>query len=90
MVRRNDTIDFGIWTEVSPAKLIVPLDTHVARIARQLGLTKIKQTNWRMAKEVTRRLRAFDPDDPVKYDFALCRLGILKQPIPAPSQAWLT
>lgn len=90
MVRRSDKIDFGIWTEVSPAKLIVPLDTHVARIARQLGLTRIKQTNWRMAKEVTRRLRAFDPEDPVKYDFALCRLGILKQPIPYPSQARLT
>lgn len=88
MVRRGDEIDFGIWTEVSPAKLIVPLDTHVARIARQLGLTRIKQPNWRMAKEVTKRLRAFDPDDPVKYDFALCRLGILKQPIPGPSHAW--
>ncbi|MDD5558855.1 TIGR02757 family protein [Candidatus Methylomirabilis sp.] len=84
MVRRNDAIDFGIWAEVSSAKLIVPLDTHVARIARQLGLTRIKQPNWRMAKEVTRRLRAFDPDDPVKYDFALCRLGVLKQPIPSP------
>ena len=84
MVRRGDEIDFGIWTDVSPGKLIVPLDTHVARIARQLGLTKIKQPNWRMAKEVTGRLRAFDPDDPVKYDFALCRLGVLKQPIPHP------
>ena len=87
MVRREDEIDFGIWTEVSPAKLIVPLDTHVARIARQLGLTRIKQPNWRMAKEVTMRLREFDPEDPVKYDFALCRLGVLKQPIPGPGQA---
>jgi uncharacterized protein (TIGR02757 family) len=84
MVRRGDAIDFGIWAEVSPSKLIVPLDTHVARIARQLGLTRIKQPNWRMAKEVTGRLRAFDPEDPVKYDFALCRLGVLKQPIPDP------
>ena len=87
MVRRGDAIDFGIWTEVSPGKLIVPLDTHVARISQQLGLTRIKQANWRMAKEVTKRLRAFDPEDPVKYDFALCRLGILKQPIPGPGQA---
>ena len=84
MVRRGDAIDFGIWTAVSPAKLIVPLDTHVARIARQIGLTRIKQANWRMAKEVTGRLRVFDPEDPVKYDFALCRLGILKQPLPDP------
>ena len=82
MVRRGDEIDFGIWTEVSPAKLIMPLDTHVARIVRRLGLTNIKQANWRMATEVTRRLRTFDPEDPVKYDFALCRLGVLKQPIP--------
>ncbi|MBF8261233.1 MAG: hypothetical protein HW376_762 [candidate division NC10 bacterium] len=82
MVRREDGIDFGIWTEVSPAKLILPLDTHVARIVRRLGLTKRNQANWRMATEVTKRLRAFDPDDPVKYDFALCRLGILKEPIP--------
>jgi uncharacterized protein (TIGR02757 family) len=82
MVRRGDEIDFGIWTEVSPAKLIVPLDTHVARIVRRLGLTKIKQANWRMAIEVTRRFRELDPEDPVKYDFALCRLGVLKQPIP--------
>ena len=90
MVRRGDAIDFGIWTAVSPGKLIVPLDTHVARISRQLGLTKVKQPNWRMAKEVTQRLRTFDPDDPVKYDFALCRLGVLKQPIPGPSQARLS
>lgn len=82
MVRCGDKIDFGIWTEVSPAKLIMPLDTHVARIVQQLGLTRIKQPNWRMAKEVTGRLRAFDPEDPVKYDFALCRLGVLKQSIP--------
>lgn len=81
MVRRGDDIDFGIWTEVSPAKLIVPLDTHVARIARRLGLTRMKQANWRMAREVTRRLRAFDPDDPVKYDFALCRIGVLRQQV---------
>ena len=86
LVRRGDEIDFGLWTAVSPSKLIVPLDTHVARISRQLGLTRIKQPNWRMAKEVTRRLRTFDPEDPVKYDFALCRLGILKQPIPDPGR----
>lgn len=82
MVRRGDEIDFGIWTAVSPAKLILPLDTHVARIVRQLGLTKRKQANWRMATEVTRRLRAFDPEDPVKYDFALCRVGVLGERIP--------
>ena len=82
MVRRGDDIDFGIWSEVSPAKLMMPLDTHVARIVRRLGLTRMKQANWRMAREVTRRLRAFDPDDPVKYDFALCRIGVLRQQVP--------
>jgi len=79
MVRRGDGIDLGIWTQVSPAKLVVPLDTHVARIARHLGLAHQARPSWGMAREVTRHLRAFDPEDPVKYDFALCRLGVLNR-----------
>lgn len=71
MVRR-DRFDFGDWPEVSPAQLIVPLDTHVAHMARALGLTRLRTRNWRMAEDVTRSLRALDPEDPVKYDFALC------------------
>ncbi len=77
MVRRSDALDFGIWKEVDPAKLIIPLDTHVARIAKNIGLTSRANPDWKMAEEVTGRLRELDARDPVKYDFALCRLGIL-------------
>ena len=77
MVRPDDGVDLGVWRHVSPSQLIIPLDTHVSRIASYLGLTQRRTVDWRMAQEVTRRLRQIDPDDPVKYDFALCRLGIL-------------
>ena len=76
MVRRTEP-DLGLWHFVDPAKLVIPLDTHVHRIARFLGLTRKKTANWKTARAVTDRLAAFDPADPVRYDFALCRLGIL-------------
>ena len=77
MVRRGDALDFGIWKEVDPARLVMPLDTHIARISRNIGLTSRATPDWKMAEEITTALAAFDPSDPVKYDFALCRLGIL-------------
>ncbi|MFQ5353543.1 MAG: TIGR02757 family protein [Thermodesulfobacteriota bacterium] len=77
MVRRGDGLDFGIWKGVSPSKLVIPLDTHIARIAGNLGLTRRKSRDWKMAEEITESLKRLDPEDPVKYDFALCRLGIL-------------
>lgn len=77
MVRHADGIDFGIWGDVSPSKLIVPLDTHIARISVNLGLTRRKSRDWKMAEEITESLKGLDPEDPIKYDFALCRLGIL-------------
>jgi len=76
MVRR-DALDLGVWTRVSPAQLIVPLDTHVIRVGRCLQLTRYTSPGWRMAREITASLRALDPDDPVKYDFALCHLGMM-------------
>jgi uncharacterized protein (TIGR02757 family) len=76
MVRRTAP-DLGIWDFVDPAKLVVPLDTHVHRIATFLGLTKRKSADWRTARAVTDRLAGFDASDPVRYDFAICRLGIL-------------
>jgi uncharacterized protein (TIGR02757 family) len=76
MVRRTAP-DLGIWDFVDPAKLVVPLDTHVHRIAKFLGLTKRKSADWRTARAVTDRLATFDASDPVRYDFAICRLGIL-------------
>ena len=76
MVRRTAP-DLGLWDFVDPAKLVVPLDTHVHRIATFLGLTRRKSADWRTARAVTDRLAKFDPTDPVRYDFAICRLGIL-------------
>jgi endonuclease III len=75
MVRR-DAVDLGVWSRVSPAALIIPLDTHVVRVGRCLRLTRYASPGWRMAAEITASLRALDPDDPVKYDFALCHLGM--------------
>ena len=77
MVRHDPGLDLGLWTEVPPSRLVIPLDTHVARIARYVGLSSRNTADWKMALEVTRALREFDPGDPVKYDFAICRLGIL-------------
>ena len=79
MVRRNDGVDLGLWTWMSPSALILPLDTHTTRLVHLLGLTDSKNPSWKMAEEVTAHLRELDPSDPVKYDFALSRLGILKQ-----------
>jgi uncharacterized protein (TIGR02757 family) len=75
MVRR-DAVDPGPWTRVPRAKLVVPLDTHMFRIGRALGLTARRQPNLATALEMTRALRAVNPRDPVRYDFALTRLGI--------------
>ncbi|MGE5361905.1 MAG: TIGR02757 family protein [Bacteroidales bacterium] len=76
MVRR-DGVDFGLWTRVSPSQLIVPLDTHVVRLSRCLGLTTYASPGWRMAAQITASLRRLDAGDPVKYDFALCHLGMM-------------
>ena len=76
MVRR-DAIDLGVWTSVSPARLVVPLDTHVIRLGRCLRLTRYVSPGWKMAAEITRSLRVLDPADPVRYDFALCHVGMM-------------
>jgi len=76
MVRGPDAIDFGIWKGVSPARLVMPLDTHVMRLGQWLGLTTRKNLGWRAAEEITASLRRLDPDDPVRYDFALCHYGM--------------
>ena len=75
MVRRESP-DLGCWSHLDPADLVIPLDTHVSRISRFLGLTQRSDASWRTAEEVTTALRAFSPDDPVRYDFALAHLGI--------------
>lgn len=75
MIRGRD-IDLGLWKGVSSSALIIPLDTHIARISRCLKLTRRKAQDWKMAEEITGALRKLDPADPVKYDFALCHHGI--------------
>jgi uncharacterized protein (TIGR02757 family) len=75
MVRRED-IDFGIWDKIPASKLIIPLDTHIAKISRCLGFTHRKSSDWKTAKEITDALKRFDDQDPLKYDFALCHHGI--------------
>jgi uncharacterized protein (TIGR02757 family) len=74
---RNDAIDLAVWTRVSPSRLVVPLDTHVIRLGRCLRLTHYTSPGWKMAAEITASLRALDPADPVRFDFALCHVGMM-------------
>lgn len=77
MVRSDKQgVDFGIWKTIPPAVLQLPLDVHTGFVSRELGLLKRKQNDWQAVEEVTARLRAFDPQDPIKYDFALFGLGV--------------
>lgn len=76
MVRPEDGIDCGVWTGVAPRQLVIPLDTHIARIASYIGLTEMRSPGWAMALDITRSLRRLHAADPVRYDFALCHLGI--------------
>ncbi len=79
---REDSVDPGGWGNVSPSKLVVPLDTHMHRICIRLGLTDRKDASLATAREITRSFRVIAPDDPVRYDFALTRLGIRKDSDP--------
>ena len=74
---RRDEVDLGAWSRVPASKLIVPLDTHVIRLGRCLRLTKYTSPGWRMAADVTASLRALQPDDPIRFDFSLCHVGMM-------------
>ncbi len=77
MVRKDEHgVDFGIWKKIDPADLVCPVDLHVARVARRLGLIQRKATDWQTALELTTNLRTLDAADPAKYDFALFGMGI--------------
>jgi uncharacterized protein (TIGR02757 family) len=78
MVRR-DGVDLGVWRRPDPSQLVLPLDAHTIAIARRVRLTRYRSPGWAMALDVTRRLRSLDPADPVKYDFALHRMGLLRR-----------
>ena len=80
MVRDDKrSVDFGIWKSISPADLYLPLDVHTGRVGRKLGLLTRKQDDWPAVNEITYSLRQLDPNDPVKYDFALFGLGIFEK-----------
>lgn len=72
-------VDFGIWKSISPSELYLPLDVHTSNNARKLGLIDRKQDDWKCLEELMERLRTFDPNDPVKYDFALFGLGAFEK-----------
>ncbi len=79
MIRKDDTgVDFGIWNNIDPSKLIIPLDVHVLRAAKELKLVGEEKANWKTAELLTKRLADFDKSDPVKYDFALFNYGLMR------------
>jgi uncharacterized protein (TIGR02757 family) len=77
MIRADDGVDCGVWTRLSPARLVLPLDTHLQKVVQALGWSRRKSVGWAMALEATEHLRALAPQDPTRFDFALSRLGIL-------------
>ncbi len=80
MVRNdNNGVDFGIWKAISPSQLVIPLDLHVARVARHFGILTRKPTDWLAAIELTEAMKTLDKKDPTKYDFALFALGVLEK-----------
>lgn len=80
MVRHdNSGVDFGLWKNITPADLIMPIDLHVARVAKRFGLMERKSPDWQAAEELTAYFRTIDPEDPVRFDFALFGLGVLEK-----------
>ena len=76
MVRRDDGVDMGVWPQVSPSVLMIPVDTHIHRIGLNLGMTERQSPSYRVSEEITAVLRRIDSRDPVRFDFALCHLGM--------------
>jgi uncharacterized protein (TIGR02757 family) len=83
MVRPADGIDLGMW-KVPPRRLLVPVDVHIHKLARNLGLTRRRDLSWKTSVEITRALARFDPEDPTRYDFSLCHMGMVQR---CPSKA---
>lgn len=76
MVRKNSSVDLGVWDFTPPSELLIPLDVHVGNISRSIGLLTRKQNDFRSVLELTSKLKEFDPIDPIKYDFALFGYGV--------------
>ena len=80
MVRSNETsVDFGLWKQIKSSQLIIPIDVHVSRVAKKLGILTRTQNDWQAATELTTYLKKLDSKDPVKYDFALFGLGVMEK-----------
>jgi uncharacterized protein (TIGR02757 family) len=79
MVRGPDQVDLGLWNQPDSSDLVLPLDTHLKKISRKLNLTERKSGGLKTAKEITENLKELDEKDPLKYDFALCHIGINDQ-----------
>ena len=80
MTRGPDGVDLGVWrAHVPAARLLIPVDVHIHKLARNLGLTKRASTSWKTTEEITASLRTFDAGDPVRFDFALCHMGMLRR-----------
>jgi uncharacterized protein (TIGR02757 family) len=79
MVRKdNQGVDFGIWDDITPSQLFIPLDVHSGSVARKLGILQRKQNDWKSVEDLTSTLKELDPQDPVKYDFALFGMGVFE------------
>jgi len=79
MVRNDGIVDFGIWKGIKPSQLLIPLDVHCGNVARKLGILKRKQNDWKAVNELMNILIDCDPEDPVKYDYALFGLGVFEK-----------
>jgi uncharacterized protein (TIGR02757 family) len=79
MVRPDDGVDLGVWKGVSPRVLFIPVDTHLYKLSRNLGFTDRTTLTWATTEEITAALRRLDPEDPVRFDFPLCHLGMLQR-----------
>ena len=80
MIRSDQLgVDFGLWKQIPTSALMLPLDVHTGNVARKLGLLTRTQNDWRAVEEITQKLREFDPEDPIKYDFALFGLGVFER-----------
>lgn len=78
MIRPDDGIDLGLWSGIPPSLLLIPVDTHIWQLGTKLKFSQRKSASLEFSREMTARLREVAPDDPVRYDFSLCRLGILR------------
>jgi uncharacterized protein (TIGR02757 family) len=79
MVRADDGVDLGLWKQVSPSLLMIPVDTHLYKLSRNLGFTRRTTLTWATTEEITSALRRLDPADPARFDFPLCHMGMLQR-----------